>query len=146
MTYDYRPEPAYGLVRWTYGEVGLSTEDLMRPGTYSRPRSITRFPDRRLRASALVTSDGVASIQAKSIAAHVGQENYALRAELGDRAYAELTGKRIVRRPVAKRTPKALDTTARDAVRLRADGGHAVVLTDHEMMKALGIKPIGFLE
>jgi hypothetical protein len=40
--------------------------------------------------------------------------------------------------------PKA--TAEGEAVRRRADGSHAVVLSDHEMMMALGIKPVGYLD
>jgi hypothetical protein len=50
-------------------------------------------------------------------------------------------------KPIAARAdgrPKS--SPEADAVRRRADGSHAVVLTDHEMMLALGIKPVGYLD
>lgn len=146
MTKTFRPEPAYDLARWVYGEVGLSTEDLMRPSDYSRARDLSHWPDRKLPSGLVRCEDGLASIQARSLAAHVGQESYALRVELGDRAYAELTGKRISRKPSAKASAASRKTEAKADVRLRADGGRPVVLSDHEMMLALGIKPIGYLD
>ncbi len=147
-TKTYRPEPAYDLVRWTYGEVGLSTEELMRPSTYSRARGLSRWPDRMSagRPKPPVCTDGIGTTMAKSFASKAGQEAYALRVELGERAYAELTGKRKRTRAVAKPKSKGLDPSTQAAVRTRADGGGVVSLSDHELVKALGIKPIGYLD
>jgi hypothetical protein len=91
-----------------------------------------------------VCRDGIGTTQARSFASKRAQESYALRVELGDRAYAELTGARIGRRTVAKAPRPA--NPAVEVVRRKADGGRAVVLSDHELMSVLGIKPIGYLD
>jgi len=149
MTYaKYRPEPAYDLVRWAWGEPGLGTEDLMRPGNYSPAIRIKAFLWRVSDSpSAVATRDGIGTMHAQSFASKHWQESYALRVELGLRAYAELTGKRV-KRTKAPAKPKVNDLRqkTRERIRRSADGGTPVVLSDHDMMVALGIKPIGFLE
>ena len=154
MTYIESPHSADGLgrlragYRWNYADCPMvSTDDLMR-APYAPARGLVRMPSRLSagRPKPPVVKDGIGTIHARSFASKRGQEAYALRCELGDRAYAELTGKRVRRTSAAKPKPKGLDRTVAADVRRRADGGSPVVLSDHEMMKALGIAPIGYLD
>ena len=63
------------------------------PETYSRTRGLSRWPDRFADGrKPVVERDGVGTVMARSIAAKCGQENYALRTELGQRAYDCLYG------------------------------------------------------
>jgi hypothetical protein len=94
----------------------------------------------------VLCTTGIGTIHARSFANKNWQANYALCVELGLRAYAELTGTRIRSRSKAATKPKGLDQAVIADVRTRADGGRPVSLTDHELMKALGIQPIGWLD
>jgi hypothetical protein len=49
-------------------------------------------------------------------------------------------------KPIAEKRGERQASPEREAVRRRADGTSPVVLSDHEMMKALGIKPVGYLD
>lgn len=142
------PHEAKGLragYHWAYaGCPGLGTSDLMR-APYERARDLSHWPDRKVPDGLVRSTEGVGSVNPKTLGAKHAQETYALRCELGPRAYAELTGTRIGPKPVAK--PKVVvRMEAVATIRRRADGGAAVVLSDHEMMVALGIKPVGYLD
>ena len=134
----YLPEPKVSrFTRWTYPDSpGWSTEDLMQPDP-GLSRSVSpgwhRMPERR-RSSVIVRSDGIAIERPKTFAAALGKKNYALRCELGERAYAALTGARV------RRTPKARVVVEAKVVspppEARASG--AVLVTD-DLAKRLGL-------
>jgi hypothetical protein len=48
--------------------------------------------------------------------------------------------------PASKKAIQPKPKARPDYARPRADGGGAVVLTDHQLMMDLGIKPVGFLD
>lgn len=149
----YLPEPKVSRsTRWAYaGCPGLGTDDLMRPD-YGRGSKVSpgwhRTPAVRTRSKCL-ESDGIGTTLAKTPASKRHQESYALRCELGERAYAELTGRKAKRQPAKPKVSKTNDRAkATEVVRqkVHSAGASAVVLTDHEMLKALGIKAIGYLD
>jgi hypothetical protein len=81
-----------------------------------------------------VCRDGIGTKMAKSFASKRAQEAYALRAELGERAYAELTGAR------KRSTTKARKSTSKDlaaAVRAKANDGGVVRLSPDELASVL---------
>lgn len=119
-TSKYLPEP--GLGRWAYPACpGLSTEDLLRPDHYSPARGMVRMPSRLGRkAGPLQVTDGIGTEGPRSRQAFVGKAAYALRCELGLRAYSELTGTSAVRTR-APRAAKAVRATT-NALADRLDG------------------------
>lgn len=138
----YLPEPkVHANTRWAYAECpGLGTDDLMR-APYSPARGLVRVPQRLACGRHPVRStEAIGTMMARSVAAKCAQENYALRVELGERAYALLMGRAERRTPKAKAVSRK--TVVADIVS-RSNGSAPVVLSDHEMMKALGIKSVG---
>lgn len=122
---------------------------------YSVPRDLVRWPDKQ-RASGLIRSGyltGQTSIGTRYPAARAAEalglaptgETKDL-GELGQVAYVEPAPRRKGRRAVAKATAASRKADAQDRIRPKLDGGGPVVLSDRDMMDALGIKPIGFLE
>ena len=104
---------------WSYDQCpGTSTEDLMR-APYERARGLSRWPDRmRDGRKAVTCRDGIGTSMAKTFANKRAQEAYALRVELGDKAYAELTGSRVrTRTKAAKRTKRTKSNAEAQAVR-----------------------------
>lgn len=129
-TSKYLPEPRLG--RWAYaGCEGMSTDDLMRPDHYSPERGMVRMPSVLGRkAGPLQVTDGIGTESPTSRRAFASKAAYALRCELGLRAYAELTGTSAVRtrapreskavRPTTNALADRLDGEAARAERLRA--------------------------
>lgn len=134
----YLPEPKVSRgTRWTYAECpGLGTDDLMRPD-YGVRRSVSpgwHSPPKRPRSSVVRRSEGIASECPKTVASALGKANYALRCELGERAYAELTGRRIRRTPKARPAPKPKDVGPPPEVHAKG-----VVLVTDDLAKRLGL-------
>lgn len=129
-TSKYLPEPRLGL--WAYaGCEGTSTEDLMRPDNYSPARGMVRQPSCLGRkAGPLHVTDAIGTESPKSRQAFVSKAAYALRVELGQKAYDALMGASAVRtrperkaraaRPTSHALADRLDGEAARAERLRA--------------------------
>lgn len=104
----YLPEPKVSsATRWSYADCpGIGTEDLMR-SPYGPARGLVRMPWRvSARCPKPVAKDGIGTMAPRSIAAANAKALYALRCELGQRAYGELTGRKTkVRQPKAPKAP-----------------------------------------
>ena len=133
----YLPEPKVsGATRWAYaGCPGVGTDDLMR-APYERARDLVRMPTRYSAGRTPVAEKcGIGTTMAGSLAVKRGQENYALRMELGERAYAQLLGRPVKRsKAVAKPRPVAKDLGPPPEASAKG-----VVLVTGDLAKRLGL-------
>jgi hypothetical protein len=105
-------------------------------------RGLPRMPDRYSVGRRPVRSGYILGTRAAGVAAAMDLvPTYQAQRPWGMTAYVE--GRKASAKASAKRPTS---NEAQDAIRPRLDGGSPVVLSDHEMMAALGIMPVGYLE
>lgn len=133
------------LGRWAEARKPLVVDRIGRDdlvsSTYSVARGLSRWPYRQVPDGLVRSTDGIGTIGPRTSVTLRAKKNYALCAELGQRAYDALYG-REAKRPKAKAS-KAAAKVLVHKVLAEAKG---VVTVDSDLAKALGIMDIGYLE